>query len=97
VAYRAGCEPPHPPDWSPWEFTEEELQAATHVLVTWPDPDDEPEPLAGAARLSARGLVEEACVGRNCLYATGSPSSTSCDACSSMSARTSAGSAGAPR
>jgi hypothetical protein len=76
IGYRPGKEPPHPPDWKPWEFTRTDLDAASAVLVEWPDADDD-----GPAVLGADPLRDELrkrfspveCRGRWCLYVTSAP------------------------
>jgi hypothetical protein len=74
VAYRAGAEPPHPPDWQPWRFTNDDVRAATHVLVGAPDPDDDPDAetsdaFAHVAALARAGDLEEvACEDAWCLF-----------------------------
>jgi hypothetical protein len=71
VGYRPGQEPPHPPDWRPWDFTERDLASASSILVEWPDADDDEEARRGATRLRwALGwrFAPVACEGRWCLY-----------------------------
>ncbi len=71
VGYRPGKEPPHPPDWRPWEFTERDLAASSSVLVEWPDADADEAARAGAARLREdleKRFAPVAHEGRWCLY-----------------------------
>jgi hypothetical protein len=71
IGYRPGKEPPHPPDWRPWEFTDRDIGAASSVLVEWPDSDDDPPAQDGAARLRVElkgRFTPVACEGRWCLY-----------------------------
>jgi hypothetical protein len=64
VGYRPAREPPHPPDWDPGRVSEAHVRAATHVLVTWPDPIERSK-----TRLRERlGADEIECRGRTCLY-----------------------------
>jgi hypothetical protein len=73
VGYRPGGEPHHPPPYSPDLWTEEDLGAATHVLVALPDADDDEQLRAGAARLIRSGAVQPlACGGRFCLFGVAS-------------------------
>jgi hypothetical protein len=71
VGYRPGKEPPHPPDWKPWEFTRAHLDAASAVLVEWPDTDDGAVAVLGADPLRdelRHGFRSLECRGRWCLY-----------------------------
>jgi hypothetical protein len=71
VGYRPGKEPPHPPDWRPWEFTRTDLDAATAVLVEWPDTDDDGPAVLGADPLRdelQKSFSPVECRGRWCLY-----------------------------
>jgi uncharacterized membrane protein YhaH (DUF805 family) len=72
VGYRSGKEPPHPPDWKPWAFSRRDLDAATAVLVEWPDTDDGADAVLGADPLRGElghGFRPVECRGRWCLYA----------------------------
>lgn len=51
VGYRAEFEPSRPPDWAPWLVTDTQLASYTHVVVRWPEADDEPEARALATRI----------------------------------------------
>jgi hypothetical protein len=71
VGYRPGKEPPHPPDWRPWEVTRADLDAASAVLVEWPDADDDRAAVLGADPLRdelRQGFRSLECRGRWCLY-----------------------------
>jgi hypothetical protein len=76
VGYRPGLEPSHPPDWAPWELTDEQLQGFTHVVVRWPNEDDDARQHALAEHiclLVAHGtLTTVACDGDSCLLEVGS-------------------------
>jgi len=71
IGYRPGKQPPHPPDWRPWEVDAQDLAAASSVLVEWPDPDEDEQAREGAGRLRV-GLAGHfdsvACEARWCLY-----------------------------
>jgi hypothetical protein len=74
IGYRPGKEPPHPPDWKSWEFTRSELEAATAVLIEWPDTDDDAAAVLGADSLHdelRQGFRPLECRGRWCLYSNG--------------------------
>ncbi len=76
VGFRAGREPHKPPDWDTAQFTREELLAASHVLVEWPDDDDGDWRVAAAIRLRqelAAGFAPMGCAGRWCLFAGPGP------------------------
>lgn len=72
VAYRDGMEPVHAPDWSPAELRRGHLRDPGYLLVSWPNPEDDPRAdLAGAdqVRRVIGGRVDEvACEGLWCLY-----------------------------
>ena len=72
VGYRPGREPARPFDWSPCQLTEAQLFTFSHVIVRWPDVDDDERLRELAARVVAlrdRGaLATVACDGGCCLY-----------------------------
>ncbi len=77
IGYRAGAEPPHPADWSPWDVREEDISRWTHVLASFPESDDEVRAHELAARVEGwerEGRVTRlVCEGRSCLYRVGDP------------------------
>lgn len=41
IGYVPSREPRRPPDWAPWELTDEQIVDYTHVLVRWPAAEDD--------------------------------------------------------
>jgi hypothetical protein len=73
VGYRDGAEPAHPPDWAPWMLREEELSGFSHLVVRWPEAEDDARLHELAARVERFSADERlrlvACRGASCLFA----------------------------
>lgn len=61
IGYAAGHEPSRPPDWAAWETTDEQISDYSHLLVRWPEAEDD-APFqslrARLVRLEASGVLE---------------------------------------